>query len=128
MVERRQDSSRRNAMVRQFLLAGLAAAALLLVTSPKAHAWGAFHAGYTHVGYGGVQHYGYTAARGPYGGAYGGAHYGSYGAYGGYHAGYGYGGAYGGYRAYTPAYGGGAAVGGYGYGNVYAYPGVYRAY
>jgi hypothetical protein len=44
--------------------------AVLLTTlalSPEVHAWGAAHAGYTSVGPGGVQHYGATAASGPYG-------------------------------------------------------------
>ena len=109
-------------MVRQFLLAGLAAAALLLATSTKAHAWGAAHVGYTHVGYGGVQHYGYTAARGPYGG-YSGGHVSGYGYGGGsYHAGYGYGDRYGGYGGYH--YGG---YSGYHYGGYPAYGGAYRA-
>jgi heterogeneous nuclear ribonucleoprotein A1/A3 len=114
-------------MLRRTIALALLTVAAGLITASEAHAWGAFHAGYTHVGYGGIQHYGYTAARGPYGGVYGGAHYGGYGAYGGYHAGYGYGarGVYGGYHAYTPYSGGGYAVGGYRYG-AYGYPGVYR--
>jgi hypothetical protein len=123
-------------MVRQFLFVGLAAAALLLATSPKAHAWGACHVGYTHVGYGGVQHYGYTAARGPYG-SYSGGHTSAYGYGGGsYHAGYseGYRGGYGyggeGYHSYSAGYSGGYAAGGYHYGSYgggYS-AGAYRAY
>jgi hypothetical protein len=122
-------------MLRSLLTLTLAIAALQIL-APVANAWGAYHRGYTHVGPYGVQHYGYTAARGPYGGGasmhygatgYGGAHYG-YG--GGYHYG-GYG-AYGGYHGY--AAGGGYAVGGYHYGGAYggAYgverAGVYRGY
>jgi hypothetical protein len=123
-------------MLRKAVFVALSALATALFAAPEAHAWGGCHFGYTHVGYGGVQHYGYTAARGPYGG-YSGGHYGSYGSYDGYHAGYGEGyhygsgGAYGGYHAYTPAYGGGYAAGGYhyGYANPYGYSaGVYRAY
>ncbi len=121
-------------MKRTFFYLGLAALALLLGTTSEAHAWGAAHVGYTHVGYGGVQHYGATAARGPYG-SYSSSHVGAYG-YGGtsYHAGsvgaVGHGGAaYGGYHAYTPAYSGGYAIGGYHYGTTSAYSaGVYRAY
>ncbi len=106
---------------------------LVLGAVPKTHGWGAYHVGYTHVGYGGVQHYGRTVAVGP-GGVYGGARYGSYGYGGVYRGGYGYGERYGGlygYGAYAPVYGGGYAVGGYHYGGVYgdAYrAGVYRRY
>ena len=116
-------------MLHRTIVLVLLVTAMALCMASEAHAWGAVHAGYTRVGYGGVQHVGYTAARGPYGGVYGGANYGAYGAYGGYRAGYGaygVGGVYSGYSAYTPAYGGGYAVGGYG--GAYAYPGVYRAY
>ncbi len=121
-------------------LFGLALAATLLVlgTASRAHAWGAYHVGYTHVGPGGVQHWGRTAGFGPYGG-FSTGHAGAYG-YGGYHAGYGYGYhagyggygyhagyGYGGYHPYAPAYGGGYAVGGYHYGGYGAYgAGVYR--
>jgi hypothetical protein len=124
-----------NFMMRNAFFLALVAGVVALATANEAQAWGAYHAGYTHVGYGGVQHYGYTAARTPYG-AYSGGHESGYG-YGGasYHAGYSsgyrYGGeSYGGYHAYTPGYGGGYAVGGYHYGG---YPstagyGVYRGY
>jgi hypothetical protein len=121
-------------MLHKTMFLALAVSAAVLVNASEAHGWGACHYGYTHVGYGGVQHYGYTAARGPYGGMYGGAHYGStgygsahygYSAYGGAH--YGYGGAYGGYHAYTPSYGGGYAAGGYHYGGAYG-AGAYRTW
>src|SRR5262249_9928567 len=106
-------------MVRKTLIPALAAALVVLMLSSKAHAWGAYHAGYTHVGPNGVQHWGHTAVAGPYG-AYSGGRavgYGGYGArygYGGYHYG---GGAYGGYH-----YGG---FGGVGYGGAYR-AGYYR--
>jgi hypothetical protein len=122
-------------MKRQVLSLALAAAVAVLGTSSEAQAWGAAHAGYTHVGPGGVYHQGYTAARGPYG-AYGGAYRGGYGYgarygggyYGGYHAYTPY--YYGGYRAYTPYYSGGYAAGGYHYGGAYGgyRAGVYRAW
>jgi hypothetical protein len=109
-------------MLRQFLFLTLAAAAVVLVTSSQAQAWGAFHAGYTHVGYGGVQHWGHTSVSGPYG-SYSGGHYGAYGYGGGsYHAGYGYGDRYGAYGGYH--YGG---YSGYHYGGYPAYGGAYRA-
>ena len=66
-------------MLRNILCIALIAAAAMLATASQAHAWGAYHVGYTHVGPEGVQHYGRTAAVGPYG-AYSGAHYGAYGA------------------------------------------------
>jgi hypothetical protein len=117
-------------MKRHLLILACAVTMLLLGTVSKAQAWGAYHVGYTHVGAGGVEHYGATYARGPYGG-YGGARYGAYGAEGGvYRGGYGAGGAYGGYH-YGGAYGGGYAAGGYHYGGAYggAYgAGVYRRY
>jgi hypothetical protein len=107
---------------KSFLIAILAAAAALL-TPAVAHAWGARHVGYTHVGPNGVYHYGANAAVGPYG-AYGGAHAG-YHSYGGatYHAGYGAGGYYGGAAGayhYNTGYGGAyhygtVPAGGYGY-------------
>jgi hypothetical protein len=107
-------------MLRSILTAAVAAILVMLDTSAQAHAWGAYHAGYTHVGPNGVQHVGYTAAAGP-GGVYGGAHYGAAGyggAYGGAHYGaVGYGGAAYGYRggyAYSPsAYSGVQAHGTY---------------
>jgi hypothetical protein len=87
-------------MVRGIFWSILAATLVMLVTSPAAHAWGFYHAGYTHVGYGGAYHVGYTRGYGGYGGYGGyragyGYHYGGYGGYGGYHYGYGY--HYGGY-------------------------------
>jgi hypothetical protein len=115
-------------MLRKFLFLALAAALVTLLTTSQAQAWGAFHAGYTHVGYGGVQHYGYTSRSGPYG-SYSGAHYGSTSAYGGYHSGYGYGeSSYGGYHYGSSSYSGyhyggfgGTSYGGYS-------SGVYRGY
>ena len=110
-------------MKRQILFFALALAALLLSRTSKAQAWGACHVGYTHVGYGGVQHYGHTAAVGPYG-AYSGSHYSSYGAGGAYHVG---GATAVGYHPYTPAYSGGYAAGGYHYETASGYSaGVYR--
>jgi hypothetical protein len=95
-------------MLRKALMLAAAATVLSLLTSASAQAWGAYHVGYTHVGYGGVYHYGRTYAGG-YGGydryRYGGAyHYGGYGGYDRYRYGglYHYGG-YGGLR-YGDAY------------------------
>jgi hypothetical protein len=103
----------------------LIAAALLvaLVTSSKARAWGGYHVGFTHVGYGGVHHYGRTGIYRGYGGAryFGGYHYG----YGGYGGGYRYGyGRYGDgvYRYdyhYSPSHAGGYYGGGVRYGYAY---------
>jgi hypothetical protein len=107
-----------------FLAAAVTLAALL--TAPEARAWGGFHVGYTHVGYGGIYHYGRTVGVGPYG-AYSYGRVGGLGAYGGlYHVGYGIGGLYGGYSPYS-AYGATAAYryGGYHYGGLYG--GGYRA-
>ncbi len=122
-------------MLKKVLFLLLVASLATLLTAAPVQAWGAFHAGYTHVGPAGVQHYGHTTAVGTYG-AYSGSHYGAYG-YGGasYHAGYGYGtrygeAAYGGYYAYTPSYESGYAVGGYHYGTYGTgyRAGVYRAW
>ncbi len=69
-------------------------AVLILVVMPlampsKIDAYGAAHVGYTHVGPGGVQHYGASAYHGP-NASYAGAHRSAYGTSGGvYHAGYG---------------------------------------
>lgn len=122
-------------MMRMTFIIGLAATLAALLCTSQAQAWGAAHVGYTHVGYGGVQHYGRTTAVGPYG-SYSGAHYGSYGAGGSYHAGYGAGSSYGGYvsgGAYR--YGGVSSYGGYHYGGVGVTPvhnpyasGYYRAW
>jgi hypothetical protein len=119
-------------MLRKSFFAVVAAALVTVLTPAEAHAWGAAHVGYTHVGPAGVQHYGATAARGPYG-SYSGAHAGAYG-YGGasvhtgYGAGYGVGGATGGAYHYNTGAGGAyhygtVGVGGYGYEG-----GVYRRY
>jgi hypothetical protein len=121
-------------MLRTVLFIALAAAALALVTPSRAHAWGAYHAGYTHVGYGGVYHAGYTAV-----GGYGG--YRGYGGYGGY-TGYGWRGSTVGvapglsYSGYGFRAAPGLYVGSYGYGGAYSLggtqplytPGVYRAW
>jgi hypothetical protein len=106
-------------MRRSFLFLALAATFLMLGTSSRAQAWGAYHVGYTQVGYGGIYHYGRTVGVGPYGAYYGGRDLG-YGAYGGLPR-------YGGYRAYSPYYSGGYALGGYNYG-IYYRAGVYRAW
>jgi len=111
-------------MRKKIILSAVVAAVATLLTPSLAHAYGAAHVGYTHVGPNGVYHTGETAVRGPegntyvrggttgagYGGAYhtGGASY-SGGAYGGYHYNAGYSGA-GGVR-----YGGTTTYGGYGY-------------
>ncbi len=115
-------------MIRQFFFLVLAAALLVLGTSSRAHAWGAYHAGYTHVGPYGVQHYGHTVAAGPYG-AYSGSHVSGFGYGGGYAGAYhaSYGSPIGGYHPYSPAYTGGYAVGGYHYGS-FESPGVYRGF
>ena len=74
-------------MLRNILLLAIAVT-LATLTASEAQAWGDYHAGYTHVGYGGVQHVGYTAARTPYG-SYSSGHAGAYGYGGGsVHAGY----------------------------------------
>src|SRR5262249_24511765 len=92
-------ASRRMTVLRKTLILALAAVLVTLAASAKVHAWGAYHAGYTHVGPNGAYHVGGTRAYGGYGG-YGGAHYsgyhygGAYGGGGGYH--YGYAGGYGG--------------------------------
>src|SRR5262245_44023670 len=109
-------------MKRPLLFLALAAIALVLGTASEARAWGCYHVGYTHVGFGGVQHYGRTIGYSPYG-LYSGAHYGSYGAYGAYHTGYA------GYTPYMPVYSTGYAVGGYHYGPYEGYrAGVYRGW
>jgi hypothetical protein len=115
-------------MLKKIILSALVAAAVALMPS-MAHAYGAAHVGYTHVGPNGVYHTGETAVRGPAGNTYvgghttgatyGGAYHSSYGgstsgggAYGGYHYNAGYSGA-GGVR-----YGGTTTGGAYGYGYV----------
>jgi hypothetical protein len=102
-------------MLKTMLLSMVAATAWLLGQPAELNAYGARHVGYTHVGPGGVYHYGRTAGYGP-GGAFSTGHAGAYGYGGGYArtgygAGVGYGG-YGGYR-YGTGYG---AYGGYRYG------------
>jgi hypothetical protein len=87
-------------MLRKILFPALAATLLALLVSSQAQAWGGFHVGYTHVGYGGVYHFGRTGFYGGYGNRFG--------AYGGYRYGYryGYGDRYGGYYGYhySPSY------------------------
>src|SRR5271157_3760297 len=93
-------------MLRKTLFAALSVTLATLLLPSAAHAWGAYHAGYTHVGPTGVQHVGYTAAGG--GSAY---HAGSTTAGGGsaYHAGY------------TSTSGGSAYHAGYTSGSAYHY-------
>jgi hypothetical protein len=99
-------------MLRKLLVPALLATLLTVLVSSQAQAWGGYHVGYTHVGYGGVYHYGRTGFYGGYGDRYGG--------YGGYRYGYryGYGDRYGGYYGYhySPSYYGN-------YGGVYTRPG-----
>ncbi len=78
-------------MLQKSFFLALAALVISLALSSPAHAWGAFHVGYTHYSpYTGLHHYGYTGFRTGYGG-YGGYHYAGY-RYGGYrYGGYGYG-------------------------------------
>ncbi len=103
-------------MMRKSLPLVLAALLAMLLTTSRAQAWGAYHVGFTHVGYGGVYHYGRTGVAG-YGGYGGVARYGAVGYGGVYGARYGYRGygAYGGYHyggaAYDGAYGGAARYG-----------------
>src|SRR5262249_9898514 len=93
-------------MLRKIVFPAVAATLLALLAPSEAQAWGGFHAGYTHVGPGGVYHVGGTRVYGGYGG-YGGYRYG-----GAAHGGYRYGGAayggyrYGGYGGYDRYYGG----------------------
>ncbi|CAN5402642.1 hypothetical protein BH10PLA2_BH10PLA2_20170 [soil metagenome] len=105
-------------MVRKFLFVVGATLLVSLTQSPKVQAWGGYHYGYTHVGYGGVQHYSASGYRGGYGDYRGGAHYSSY---GGYHTGYGSAGYHYGSSSYHYGYGGAA------YGDAYR-GGVYRRY
>jgi hypothetical protein len=76
-------------MLRKILFFAVAPILLTLALSSKAHAWGAYHVGYTHWGpYTGLHHYGYSYA------GYGGLGY----RYPYYYGGYRYGGYYGGAR------------------------------
>src|SRR5215469_2109123 len=101
-------------MLRQAVLVALAVPLAALLLARDAGGWGAYHVGYTHVGYGGVQHYGRTVGYGAGGFYSGGRAY--YDRFGGYHVGYGYGDRYG---VYAPRYYGGYHYGGFGYGGVY---------
>src|SRR6516162_1831405 len=95
-------------MLKKIILSAVVAAVATLLTPSLAHAYGAAHVGYTHVGPNGVYHTGETAVRGPEGNTY--DRGGTTGAgYGGYHYNAGYSGA-GGVR-----YGGTTTYGGYGY-------------
>ena len=92
-------------MLRKIVFSALVAVGATLLLAPEAQAWGGFHVGFTHVGYGGIQHYGRTFAAGPYG-MYSGGHV----------SGFGYGGAY--HYGRTGFYGGGGYhYGGYHYGS-----------
>src|SRR5438046_1701605 len=73
-------------MLRKPLFLAIASTMLALLLTPKVQAWGAYHAGYTHAGYGGVQHYGYSARSGPYGSSSGTRGFSSYGGTTSYHA------------------------------------------
>jgi hypothetical protein len=113
-------------MLRKWVFLVIATVLAMLLTSSRAHAWGAYHVGFTHVGAGGIYHYGRTAAVGPYG-AYSGAHYGAYGER--------YGGLYGersgyGYHYSSPSYYGGYHYGGMTTGDFYGgyRGGYYRAW
>ena len=110
-------------MRQQTLFLAFATILTLLGSGSKAQAWGAYHAGYTHYGYGGVSHYGRTTAYGPYGAYAGGGvyHYG-YGGYSGYRAGYS---SYQSPYIYPPANENAYRSGGYHYGSYYG--GGYRA-
>jgi hypothetical protein len=105
-----------------------------LLTASQAHAWGAAHCGYTHVGPQGVQHYGATAACGP-NGSYSGSHYSGAGAGGSYSGGSAHAN-YGGSSESAYHYSGTSSYGAYhstgvgctnAYGGAYS-SGVYRAY
>ena len=109
-------------MLRTVSLIALAVAALTLTTASQVQAYGACHAGYTHVGPNGVHHVGYTAASGPGGSA---SHSSGSSSGGGYHYGASSGGgAAGGYHYSYGASSG--AAGGYHYGASYGGAGVYR--
>ena len=97
------------------------ALAIVALMASSVQAWPVAHVGYTHVGPGGVQHWGRTAGFGPYGGFSTGSARGHGWGGGGYHAGYAYGGRYGG------GYGG-AAYGGYHYGGYGGYGGFHYGY
>ncbi len=115
-------------MLRKSFAVAVVAALAALLTPTDAHAWGAAHIGYTHVGPSGVYHYGRTAAVGPYG-AYSGVHAGAYGYGGGYaHYGYGTGYGYGGAYHYNTGYSSGYHYGTVPYGSYGAAAGVYRAW
>lgn len=100
-------------MPRQTFFLASAALFVALATPSEGRSWGCFHAGFTHVGYGGIHHFGTTDLYGA--GRFGGiSHYGytdRYG-YGGYH--------YGGTSIYGARYGAypyaGYHYGGYPYG------------
>jgi hypothetical protein len=106
-------------MLRKLLFLALATALATLLTSSQAHAWGAYHRGYTSYGAGGFSHTSQTTMMGPRGAVYeGGRTTTGYGSYGGYHSSYGYG-----YGGYHPTYGGGYGGSSYHYGYGSAYGG-----
>jgi hypothetical protein len=72
-------------MSRKTLVVALFAILSVLGTSNQVDAWGGYHVGYTHVGYGGAYHVGATAGYG--GDRYGSEDRSSYHSYGGYHYG-----------------------------------------
>ena len=76
-------------MLNKIITLAMVAALAALLTPSRVGAWGAAHAGYTHVGPGGVYHAGRTVAAGP-GGVYAGGRAGGVGYGGAYRAGYGY--------------------------------------
>jgi hypothetical protein len=101
-------------MLNKIILLVAVATLTALLTPSRVDAYGAAHAGYTHVGPNGVYHTSETVARGP-GGTYEAGRTTAYGERGGaYHAGYGgaaVGGAAGGYH-YSAGHSGGVAYGG----------------
>jgi hypothetical protein len=100
-------------MLKKILTVAMVAVLAVLLMPSEVDAWGAARVSYSRTGpYGGTRTTSRTYAGGP-GGMYAGGRAASYGPYGGYRAGYGYG------RAYGYNYGyGGAAVGGYRYGYI----------
>jgi hypothetical protein len=93
------------------ILAAVALATLVVALTPTVvDAYGAAHAGYTHVGPNGAYHTSETAVRGPGGGVYAGGHTTAVGSTGPtFHPGYsvtpgGYGTAHYGGTAYAPSY------------------------
>src|SRR5262249_6121993 len=124
------EGFRRPTMFRKALLLSVAAAVVSLLAAAEAHAWGAFHRGFTyHTPGGGFYHSGATAAYGPYGEHAASRSFRHSPSTGFYHSGYGESAGYGGsayhYSSGVGGYGGyyGGYRGVYGYG---AYAGAYR--